>query len=46
MSKQFFVDNKANAGGASSDVSARIAYINDRAYEIQDGDTILTLNAR
>lgn len=46
MSKQFFVDNKANAGGSSSGVSAKIAYINDRAYEIQDGDTILTLMRR
>jgi formate dehydrogenase major subunit len=50
MSKQYFVDSKANSGGSlgneSGKVMAKTAFINDRAYEIQDGDTILTLMRR
>ncbi len=50
MSKQYFVESKANSGGSLGNepgkVMAKTAFINDRAYEIQDGDTILTLMRR
>ena len=51
MSKQYYVESKPGAGGSSSSsgavpVAAKVAYIDDRAYEIKDGETILSLMRR
>jgi formate dehydrogenase major subunit len=51
MSKQFYVDNKTGAGMAVSgnglvQSAAKVAYIDDKPYEIKDGDTILALMRR
>src|ERR1700747_3521314 len=47
MSKQYYVENKPGTGApATKDTAAKVAYINDKAYEIQEGDTILKLMRR
>ncbi len=51
MSKQFFVDNKAGSGaGANSNdniqPAIKVAYIDNKPYEIKDGETIISLLRR
>ncbi len=49
MSKQFFVDNKVSggAGGAApTKQNVKVAYIDDKPFEIKDGETILSLMRR
>ncbi|NDC42577.1 MAG: formate dehydrogenase subunit alpha, partial [Chitinophagia bacterium] len=44
MSKQYYVDNKA--GGAAVATEAKVAYIDNRAYKIVEGETILNFLKR
>ncbi len=51
MSKQYYVESKTSAGGSSSangqvQAGAKVAYIDDKPYEIKEGDTILALMRR
>ncbi len=50
MSKQYFVESKPNSGGASGEetpkATAKVAFIDDQPFEIQEGDTILKLMRR
>ncbi len=51
MSKQYYIENKTNSGGSSSGnepikTTAKVAYIDDQAYEIKEGETILSLMRR
>lgn len=44
MSKQYYVDNKS--GGAAIATDAKVAYIDNRAYKIVEGETILNFLKR
>ena len=48
MSKQLFVESKSGSGGAPADAkpAVKIAYVDDKPFEIQDGETILSLMRR
>ncbi len=51
MSKQYYVESKTSADGNASgngqvQAGAKVAYIDDRPYEIKEGDTILALMRR
>src|ERR1039458_1832144 len=51
MSKQYYVEAKTAAGGSTSgngqvQTTAKVAYIDDKPYEIKEGDTILALMRR
>jgi formate dehydrogenase major subunit len=51
MSKQYYVESKPGSGVAASgngqvQTTAKVAYIDDRPYEIKEGDTILALMRR
>lgn len=48
MSKQYYVESKPGAGGGNGQVKAdaKVAYIDDKAYEIKEGETILSLMRR
>ncbi len=49
MSKQYFVDNKTGSGSSSGDKlqqAVKIAYVDDKPYEIKEGETIISLLRR
>src|ERR1035438_5771287 len=47
MSKQYYVESKPAAGGNGQvQTAAKVAYIDDKPYEIKEGDTILALMRR
>jgi formate dehydrogenase major subunit len=51
MSKQYYVESKINTGAiaiapGATQVAAKVAYIDDKPYEIKEGDTILALMRR
>ncbi|MEI8280237.1 MAG: formate dehydrogenase subunit alpha [Bacteroidota bacterium] len=47
MSKQYYVENKPGTGATpTAQQTGKVAYIDDRPYEIREGDTILALMRR
>ncbi len=46
MSKQYYVESKAGSGGAATDTTTKVAFIDDQPYLIQDGETILNFLKR
>lgn len=50
MSKQYYVESKPGAGGVPGNgqvkADAKVAYVDDKPYEIKEGETILSLIRR
>ena len=51
MSKQYYVESKPGAGGpmpgnGQVKTDAKVAYVDDKPYEIKEGETILSLIRR
>ena len=46
MSKQYYVESKSGAGSGQVMTDTKVAYIDDQAYPIKDGETILAFLKR